>query len=98
MVWNIVLLVVAIGVLILTVGDEMGLGGLTEASNLAQVIAPRLGVSEARLREELTAELFFKYETWRLAVKATPVGFLAALLAVRLILDWRSACSTKRRV
>jgi hypothetical protein len=97
MVWNIVLLVVAMLVLFLNVGDEMGLGAPTEASNLAQVVAPRLGVSEARLREELTHELMLRWEPGPLAARATPVGFLTALLAVRLILDWRAACSMKRK-
>ena len=95
--WDVLLFVIAVGVLILLAADELGLGAPTEASNIAQIIAPRLDVSEARLREELTA-VFFDFQISRVVVKVAPLGLLTALLAVRLILDAQRVFRAGRRL
>ena len=83
--WNILLLITAMVALFLLAADE--LGKPIHASNLAQRIAPKLGVPEARLTEELINDTLFRLQTWRIMMKIVPLCILAALLAARMILE-----------
>jgi len=96
MVWNILLFGIAVVVLLLVASGE--LGKPVYASNLAQILAPRLGVSEARLREELEETVFFRLQDLYIMTRIVPLCILTVLLAVRLGLEGRAACSVKRDV
>jgi len=93
MAWNVTLLLVAVLVLVLTVGAEYYEYGerVNQAPDLAQTLAPRLGVPESRLREVLADEFPRVDLARQMMFRGAPVAFLTALLAVRLILDWRAA-------
>jgi len=91
MAWNVTLLVVAVLILGLYASVEYT-KPLNEASELPHTLAPQLGVPEDRLREVMLEEFFRRDDVeWRMMVRGAPMGFLTALLALRLILDWRSA-------
>lgn len=88
MAWNVALLVIVVLFMVLAFGAEYA-GSFVVASNLAEMVAPRLGVSEESLRRELT-KAFCEYEDPRAVMRAVPFAFLALLLTIRIIQEARS--------
>lgn len=81
--WNWLLLGLTVLILLLSVGTELA-APWAEADNLAEDLAPRLGVSQAQIRRDLQ-DVLLEGAGWRATIKAIPLALLAALLAVRAV-------------
>lgn len=86
--WTLVMLGIAVGFLVLETGGEVAIS-VGWGSGLAQEVAPKLGVSESRMREELTRELE-ETQTQRMIRRAVPWSIMIVLLVMRLLFEWRA--------
>ena len=86
-IWNVLLLGLLIGMIVLTVGVERA-RPLTQTDAIAPELSHRLGVPEERLRKELYPTLLRGWQR-RSAVMAAPYCLLAVLLGIRAVMEWR---------